>query len=125
MAEQKPLPKWILIVSALFALMELVVSIQLWISPQSVLEMADLNAPGVYYLFRMWATRQFALGFIIAFATIKRSAPMLKIAYLFLLVMFAGDLVIGIVQNETALIVSGLIMCVVSCVLLYAINRRK
>src|SRR3989338_766216 len=107
---QKSLPKWILIVSGLFALMELMVSLQLYFSPQSVLETVDLNAKGVDYIMYMWAARQFALGFIFAFATLKKSIPMLTIAYIFFLVMFIGDLIIGILQKENSFIISAFVM---------------
>jgi hypothetical protein len=122
---QRSLPKWILIVSALFAIMEIMVSISLCISPQSVLETVDLSAKGVDYVIYMWAARQFALGFIFAFATFKRSIPMLTIAYVFFLVMFIGDLFIGILQKENSLIISAIVMCIISSVLIYAINKRK
>ena len=122
---QKSLPKWILIVSGLFALMELMVSLALCFSPQSVLETVDLNAKGVDYLIYMWASRQFALGFIFAFATLKRSIPMLTIAYIFFLVMFVGDLFIGISQKESALIISALVMCIISSAMIFVINKRK
>ena len=126
MAEgQKSLPKWILIVSGLFALLEIMVSISLCFSPQSVLETVDLNAKGVDYLIYMWAARQFALGFIFAFATFKKSIPMLTIAYVFFLVMFIGDLFIGISQKENSLIISALVMCIISSALIFAINKRK
>jgi hypothetical protein len=123
--EQKSLPKWILIVSGLIALMELMVSIQICFSPQSVLETVDLNAKGVDYLIYMWAARQFALGFIFAFATLKKSIPMLTIAYIFFLVMFVGDFFIGISQKENALIIAAIAMCIVSSAMLFALNRRK
>ena len=122
---QNSLPKWILIVSGLFALLELIVSFSLCFSPQSVLENVDHNAKGVDYLMYMWAARQFALGFIFAFATFKKSIPMLTIAYIFFLVMFVGDFLIGIVQKENALIISALVMCVISSALLFAINKRN
>ena len=70
---QKSLSKWILIVSGVFALLELMVSLALCFSPQSVLETVDLSAKGVDYLIYMWAARQFALGFIFGFATFKKS----------------------------------------------------
>jgi hypothetical protein len=44
------LPKWILILSGIFALMELLVSVSICLSPESVLETVDLNARGVEYL---------------------------------------------------------------------------
>lgn len=121
----KPLPKWILVVSALFALMEIMVSLALCFSPQSVLETVDLAAKGVSYVVYMWAARQFALGFIFAFATFKKSVPMLTIAYIFFLVMFIGDLFIGIAQKESALIISAVVMCAVSSAMLFALNRKK
>ena len=123
--EQKSLPKWILIVSGLFALLELMVSLSLCFSPQSVLETVDLNAKGVDYLIYMWAARQFALGFIFAFATFKKSIPMLTIAYIFFLVMFVGDFFIGIIQKENSTIISALVMCVISSALIFVINRKK
>lgn len=122
---QKSLPKWILIVSGLFALMELMVSVSLCFSPQSVLETVDLNAKGVDYVVYMWAARQFALGFIFGFATFKKSIPMLTIAYIFFLVMFIGDLIIGILQKENSLIISALVMCIISSAMLFVINKRK
>jgi hypothetical protein len=126
MAEaQKPLPKWILIVSGLFALLELMVSLSLYFSPQSVLETVDLNAKGVDYVIYMWAVRQFALGFILGFATLKRSVPMLTLAYVFMLVMFVGDLIIGISQKENSLIIAALVMCIISSALIFAINKRN
>ena len=123
--EPRVLPKWILIVSGFFALMELMVSVALYFSPQSVVETVDLNAEGVEYLIYMWATRQFALGFIFAFATLKKSISMLTIAYIFFLVMFVGDFFIGIIQNESSLIISALVMCVVSCVMIFVINKKN
>ena len=123
--EQKSLPKWILIVSGLFALMELMVSFSICFSPQSVLETVDLNAKGVDYLIYMWAARQFALGFIFGFATFKKSIPMLTLAYIFFLVMFVGDFFIGISQKENSLIISALVMCIISSTMLYFINKQS
>ena len=122
---QRTLPKWILIVSGLFALLEIMVSVALCFSPESVVETIDLNAKGVEYLIYMWAARQFALGFIFAFATFKRSIPMLTIAYIFFLVMFVGDFIIGISQKENSLIIASLVMCIISSVMIFVINKRK
>lgn len=123
-AEQKSIPKWILLISGLFAMLEIMVSILLWISPESVVETIDLTAQGVYYIIYMWAVRQFALGFILGFSAIKRSVPMLTISYIFFFVMFAGDFLIGISQKENSLIISAVVMCIVSAVLIYLLNRR-
>jgi hypothetical protein len=123
--EKNTLPTWILIVSGLFALLEIIVSFSLCFSPQSVLETVDLHAKGVDYLIYMWAARQFALGFIFGFATLKKSIPMLTIAYIFFLVMFVGDFFVGISQKENSLIISAIIMCVISSGLIFAINKKK
>ena len=122
---QKSLPKWILIVSGLFALLEIMVSVMLYYSPQSVVQTVDLNAKGVDFIIYMWAGRQFALGFIFGFATFKKSSSMLTIAYIFFLVMFVGDLFIGILQNENSLVISAIVMCIISSALIFAINKRK
>jgi hypothetical protein len=116
---------WIRIVTGFFALMETAVSFSIWFSPESVLENVDLQAKGVDYLFQMWAVRQFALGFILAVAAWKNTPPVLTIAYLFFLVMFLGDLMIGVVQNEVPLIISALVMCLVSAAMLRVVNRKK
>lgn len=123
--EQKSLPKWILIVSGLFGFMELMVSLAICFSPQSVIETVDLNAKGVDYLIYIWASRQFALGTIFSFATFRKSIPMLTIAYIFFLVMFVGDFFIGISQKENSLIMSASVMCIISAVMLFVINRKK
>jgi hypothetical protein len=122
--EKTSLPKWILIVSGLFALMELGVSLYLCISPESMADNVDVNAKGVDMLIYMVAARQFALGVIIAVATYKRSVPMLTLAYIFLLVMFVGDLLLGIAKNNSSVIITAIVMCAISGALLYAIIKR-
>ena len=123
--EHKSLPKWILIISGLFALMEIIATLSLVFSPQSVLETVDLSAKGVYYLIYMWAARQFALGVIFAYATIKKSVHMLTLAYIFFVVMFIGDFLIAIWQKESSLIVAALVMCIISSGMIFAINKRR
>jgi hypothetical protein len=122
---QNRLPKWILIVSWFFAILELMVSVSLCVSPQSVLENVDLSAKGVDYIVYMWAARQFAFGFILAFAAFKKSIPMLTLAYIFFLVMMVGDFFIGISQKENSLIISAVVMCIICGALLFAIQKRK
>ena len=122
---QKSLPKWILIVSGLFALLGLMVSSSLYFSPQSVLPTVDLNAKGVDYLIYMWAARQFAIGFIFGFATLKKSIPMLTISYVFFLVMNVGDFFIGISQQDSGLYIGALVMCIISSTMIFVINKRK
>ena len=123
---EKPgsIPLWILIISGLFALMEVGVSISLLLAPESVASNGDLQAKGLTYLFQMWAARQFALGFIFGYAVFKRSAPMLTLAYLFFLVMFIGDFIIGIGQQEPSLYGAAAMMCLISALMIYFINKN-
>ena len=116
---------WILVVSGIIALLEIGVSISLCVAPESTLEMVDLSAKGVTYVIYMWAARQFALGFIFAFATFKKSIPMLTIAYVFFLVMFVGDFLVGLSQSDNGLVISAVIMCAISGAMIYLINRSK
>lgn len=123
--EQKSLPKWILIVSGLFALMELGASMLFIFSPQSMADTVDLNAKGVGFLILMWASRQFALGFIFAFATIKKSNPMLTLAYIFLLVMLVSDLCIDFAQDDSSLYIGAGVMCIMASSMIYFINKQS
>lgn len=123
--EQTSTPKWIFIVSALFAIIELMVSVSLWFSPHSVVETLDLDANGVRFVVQMWAVRQFALGCIFAFATFKKSVPMLTISYVFLMIMFIGDMLIGVVHKQNPLIISALVMSAVAALLLFILNKKK
>jgi hypothetical protein len=123
--EKRSLPIWILIVSGFFALLEMAGSALLFFSPEEALDTVDLAAKGVDYVINMWAIRQFALGFIFAFATLKKSIPMLILAYVFFLVMFTGDVVIGLWQQEPVMIISSAVMCLISVAMLVVMNKRK
>ena len=105
--------------------MEVGVSAAYVFAPESVLENVDLQAKGVTYLIQMWAARQFALGFIFGYAVFKRSASMLTLAYLFFLVMFIGDFLIGMGQQDAATYGGAVVMGLVSSVMIYFINRKK
>ncbi len=122
--KQSTLPNWILIVSGLFAILELLVSIALFVAPESMMETVDFKATGVDDLKNMWAIRQLALGVIFAWATIKKSVPMLNISYLFLLIVLLGDLYFGISKNEVPLILSALVMSGIVGALMYRLNKK-
>ena len=122
--EIKPVAKWILIVSGLFSALGLVVSSTLIFSPQSALQTVDLSAKGVDYLIYMWAARQVAVGFIFGFATLKKSIPMLTIAYIFFLVMNIADVIVGFSQQDNSLIIGAAIMCIIASIMLYFLNKQ-
>lgn len=123
-AGKEKLPLWILSISGIIALMEILVSFSIAIDPQSVLETVDFSATGVISLAYFWASRQFALGVIFAYAIFKKSSSMLFIAYLFLGVMFLGDGVIGLVQQEMPLIITGIVMAILSGVMMLVLNKK-
>ena len=50
---------------------------------------------------------------------------MLTIAYIFFLVMFIGDFLIGISQKENSLIIAAIVMSIISSVMIFVINKRK
>lgn len=118
------MPKWILIVSILFALLGFMVSTTLLFSPENAIKTVDFEANGVGYLIQMWAVRQFTVGFIFLYSVIKKSNPMLNIAYIFFLVMNIGDIIIGFLQDDNSLITGASIMSVISVIMLYYINRK-
>lgn len=122
---QKSLPIWILILSGLLAIMEFFAAISLCFFPESMQETIDLQAKGMIFVLQMWGCRQFALGFIFAFATFKKSIPMLMLAYIFLLVMFLGDLLIGISKNEMSFVISAVVLCALASLMLFVLNKAK
>jgi Ca2+/Na+ antiporter len=122
--DTKSIPKWILIISAFFFLLALVVTSTLLFSPQSALKTVDLNAKGFDYLVYMWAARQFSIGFIFGFATFKKSAPMLTLSYIFFLVMNICDVFIGISQRDYSLIGGAFFMCMIASSMIYFINKN-
>jgi hypothetical protein len=122
--EKNFVPKWILIVSGFFAVLGLIVTSTLIFSPELALNTVDLNAKGVDYLIYMWAARQFAVGFIFGFATFKKSASMLTLAYIYFLVMNIADILVGISQRDYSLIGGAAFMCIIASTMIYFINKN-
>ena len=50
---------------------------------------------------------------------------MLTLAYIFFLVMNAGDFLIGISQHDSSLYAGAAVMCVIASTMLYFINKRS
>jgi hypothetical protein len=59
------------------------------------------------------------------FATIKRSIPMLTLAYIFFVIMFLGDLIVGVLQKNNSLIIGRLVMILIASALIFLINKKK
>jgi hypothetical protein len=76
-------------------------------------------------LIQTWAIRQFALGFIFAFATIKKSSAMLTIAYIFFLVMMLGDVWIGFMQKNNVLIIAASFMSLLCISMIFVLKKQS
>jgi hypothetical protein len=122
--ERKLVPKWILIVTGLLALSTLIGGVALIFSPETVADSADLTAKGVYYLIHIWAVRQFAMAFIFAFATFKKSFPMLLITYIALLITSIGDIIVGISQKESSFFIPAIFVSIIASVMIYFVNKQ-
>ncbi|MBK8500794.1 MAG: hypothetical protein IPL46_00540 [Saprospiraceae bacterium] len=77
------------------------------------------------YLVYMWAARQFTVGFIFGFATVRKSTSMLTLAYIFFLVMNIADAIIGVSQKDNGLIIGAIVMCMFSLTMIYFISKLK
>ncbi|MEZ5308568.1 MAG: hypothetical protein R2684_15595 [Pyrinomonadaceae bacterium] len=117
-------PLWIVLVSLAYALLTLVGVATLVFSPERVLEGVDVKAKGILFLTNIWATRNLAVGAVLAYSALKRSAPMLLLSYVFLLVTLIGDVVNGIVQNEQTFAISSGIVAVLAMLVAFLIRRR-
>lgn len=120
---KKKIPLWILIVTILFASLGFIVSMVLLFKPENAIKTVDLSTQGIDYLIQMWAVRQFTVGFIFLYSVIRKSIPMLKLSYIFYLVMNIGDIIIGVIQNDNSLYIGASFMVVFSLSLLYFINK--
>jgi LPXTG-motif cell wall-anchored protein len=50
---------------------------------------------------------------------------MLTLAYIFFLVMFVGDLFVGVLQKNNSLIIGGIVMTLIASVFIFLINKKK
>ena len=122
--EIKSIPKWILIVTGVYALLTLFGAVALIFSPEKLVDSADLTAKGVDYLIHIWAARQFAMAFIFSFATLRKSVPMLTISYIAILVTAIGDFIVGISQSESSFFIPALIVSIIASVMIYFVNKQ-
>jgi hypothetical protein len=92
---EKPIPRWITIVSALIAALGVFVGCSLYLSPGTFIPGIDFSTRGPAYLSQMWAARQIAIAAIIAYSLFQRAAPMLKISLIAYSLMNFQDAGIG------------------------------
>lgn len=105
--------------------MEIGAGITLFFFPETMADQIDLAATGTRFLMYMWATRQFALGLIFAVSVFRKSGQMLSLAYLFLLVMFLGDSLVGTMLHDYSLLASSALMSLISATMLYVLRRKR
>jgi hypothetical protein len=122
--ETKKISKWILIVTGLYALLTLIGAIALVFSPETVADSVDLTAKGVIYLIHIWAVRHFAMAFIFAFATFKKSVPMLSITYISLLVTSIGDIIVGVSENESSFFIPAIVAGLFASVMIFFVQKQ-
>ena len=118
--------RWILIPSYFFALLGIMVTVSLYFySPQTFIPRLDPNAPGVSYLAQMIAARQFAIACVIIYSALKQSAPMLTISLSAFLIMQVQDIIIGIIQQDSGLIIGAFVVGTINAFTLFGLRRNK
>ncbi|MBK6546249.1 MAG: LPXTG cell wall anchor domain-containing protein [Saprospiraceae bacterium] len=50
---------------------------------------------------------------------------MWTLAYIFLLVMFVGDLIVGVLQKNNTLIIGGIVLTLIALALIFLIQKKK
>jgi len=50
---------------------------------------------------------------------------MLTLAYIFFVIMFLGDLIVGVLQKNNSLIIGRLVMILIASALIFLINKKK
>jgi hypothetical protein len=121
---EKPIPIWITVVSGLIATLGAFVGCSLYLSPGTFIPGIDFSAPGIAYLAHMWAARQFAIAAIIAYALLRRSAPMLKISLIAYNLMNIQDAGIGIARGDSGLTIGATVAFLFSAAMIAALSMR-
>lgn len=118
-------PTWIFIISILFSLMELAGAGVLFFAPDAVAHNVEIHEDGIQQILNMWAVRQLALAVIFVYATWKRTRPHLTIAYIFLLVMMLGDVVISLQHKDIPSAGMAGFIALISTYVLWSLHRMK
>ena len=119
------IPLWVTIVASLMTLSILAFSINLVVNPKTFFPDTDFLAKDVRYFTTMWAMRQFSFGALIAYALIRQSSQILKIALLLLILVNVFTIFEGAYINKMFLIAESMIYCCISAAMIFSINKKE
>ena len=118
------LPKWIMAVSGLISLLGLFVGVSLYVSPDTFIDNVDFSLTGSRYLAYMWAARQTAIGAIIGFSLVRKSAVMLRISLIAYCLMNIQDVGIGIWLGDNGLTIGASLFSLISGSMIAIISKK-
>jgi hypothetical protein len=122
---EKPIPRWIKIVTGLIAALGLFVGFSLYLSPGTFIPGIDFSTNGADYLARMWGARQIAIAGIIAYSLARRSPPMLRVSLIAYCLMNIQDAGIGLFKGDNGLLIGASAFSVLSGVIVFVLSRRE
>ncbi|WP_045856975.1 hypothetical protein [Teredinibacter purpureus] len=121
----KNIPLWITVVSMLLTLLGVFVGSSLYLSPATFVQQVNFSDPNVLFLAYMWGARQIAIALIIGYSTAKQSSLMLRVSLLAYCLMTFQDVFIGIVQNDSGLIIGSAIFCLLSATMMIVLWKKS
>ena len=120
---ETPIPRWIVIVSALIAAMGVFVGCSLYLTPGTFIPGIDFSSNGAAYLAQMWGARQIALAGIIAYSLLRRSSFMLRVSLLAYCIMNIQDAGIGLFKGDIGLIAGASVATVLTGSIFFVLSR--
>lgn len=117
------LPNWVILLSTGIAALGLFVGGSLYIAPEKFIPNLNLSLANTTFLTQMWAARQIAIAAMIGLSTFKRSALMLKVALGTYFLMTFQDILIGVYQKDSGLIMGTAFFCALSVLMLLRLRK--
>jgi hypothetical protein len=113
------IPTWILVTVGLIASLALFAGLSLVISPATFIPNLDVTSPVQSNLVLMWAMRQIAIALTMFFVLYTRKPHMLFTALFSYGLMTGLDMIVGVVEHDTALALGSGFFCALATTLLY------
>jgi hypothetical protein len=120
----RPIPKWIVVMSILIASLGLFVGLSLYFSPGTFVENVDFSSKWTRYLAHMWAARQIAIAAIIAYSLVRRAAMMLKVSLIAYCLMNFQDILIGLSLGDAALTIGASLFGLLSGSMIFVLSQK-
>lgn len=125
----KKIPTWIIIYMGFLTVMTFFLTVMLYINPSFLLEEWEaFGAAGALSLLGpmgLFLARNLATAIVTGFATLNRSVPMLKVAFLLRAVEDGMDSIHNVVEGDMAGAMFGLVFCLVEVFGLYTLFKLK